>query len=106
MRPTGFAPANGDSATLVAVPEIVEELGDERYGIFYVDAPRVDTDATRAAVDAHAADDAQLLPEDKARFTVRLPAEIPLAVGHPISLGINAERLYFFDPETGAALST
>ena len=52
VRPTGFAPANGDSATLVAVPEIVEELGDERYGIFYVDAPRVDTDATRAAVDA------------------------------------------------------
>ena len=105
VRPTGFAPANGDSETLVAVPEIVEELGDERYGIFYVDAPAsIPTRPRRGR--RGAADDAQLLPEDKARFTVRLPAETPLAVGHPISLGINAERLYFFDPETGVALST
>ena len=73
--------------------------------IFDLDAPRVDTDATRAAVDARAADDALLLPEDKARFTVRLPAETPVTVGHPLSLRINPDRLYFFDPETGAALS-
>jgi multiple sugar transport system ATP-binding protein len=83
---------------------VVEELGDERYVVFDVDAPRVDTDATMAAVDARA-DDALLLPEDRARFTVRLPTEVPVAVGKRLSLTINPERLHFFDPDTGEALA-
>jgi multiple sugar transport system ATP-binding protein len=90
---------------LNAVPEVVEELGDERYVVFDIDAPRVDTDATRAAVEARTADDALLLPEDRARFTVRLPTEVAVAVGKPLSLGLNPERLYFFDPDTGDTLT-
>jgi multiple sugar transport system ATP-binding protein len=105
VRPTGFSPASDNGwPVLDAVPEVVEELGDERYVVFDVDAPRVDTDATRAAVDARA-DDALLLPEDRARFTVRLPTEVPVAVGKPLSLTINPERLHFFDPDTGEALA-
>jgi multiple sugar transport system ATP-binding protein len=105
VRPTGFSPASDNGwPGLDAVPEVVEELGDERYVVFDIDAPRVDTDATRAAVDARA-DDALLLPEDRARFTVRLPTEVPVAVGKPLSLTINPERLHFFDPDTGEALA-
>jgi multiple sugar transport system ATP-binding protein len=105
VRPTGFSPASDNGwPVLDAVPEVVEELGDERYVVFDVDAQRVDTDATRAAVDARA-DDALLLPEDRARFTVRLPTEVPVAVGKPLSLTINPERLHFFDPDTGEALA-
>jgi multiple sugar transport system ATP-binding protein len=105
VRPTGFSPASDHGwPGLDSVPEVVEELGDERYVVFDVDAQRVDTDATRAAVDARA-DDALLLPEDRARFTVRLPTEVPVAVGKPLSLTINPERLHFFDPDTGAALA-
>ena len=105
VRPTGFSPASDNGwPPLEAVPEVVEELGDERYVIFDIDAPRVDTDATRAAVEARAADDALLLPEDRARFTVRLPTEVAVAVGKPLSLTINPERLHFFDPDTGEAL--
>jgi multiple sugar transport system ATP-binding protein len=105
IRPTGFSPASDNGwPGLDAVPEVVEELGDERYVVFDVDAQRVDTDATRAAVDARA-DDALLLPEDRARFTVRLPTEVPVAVGKPLSLTINPERLHFFDPDTGEALA-
>jgi multiple sugar transport system ATP-binding protein len=88
-----------------AVPDVVEDLGDERYVLFDIDAPRVDTVATRAAVDAHSADDALLLPEDRARFTVRLPTDAPVTVGDPLRLAIDPSRLYFFDPETGAALA-
>jgi multiple sugar transport system ATP-binding protein len=72
--------------------------------IFEVDAPRVDTEATRAAVDAVTADDALLLPEDRARFTVRLPTDVPVSTEQPLSLAINPERLYFFDPGTGDSL--
>ncbi|MGH8977143.1 MAG: ABC transporter ATP-binding protein, partial [Acidimicrobiia bacterium] len=105
VRPAGFtiASSNG-SGVLEAVPEVVEELGDERYVIFDIDAPRVDTDATRAAIDASTADDAMLLPEDKARFTVRLPTDAPVTIGEPLLLEINPDRLYLFDPDTGAAL--
>jgi multiple sugar transport system ATP-binding protein len=105
VRPTGFSPVSGNGwPEINAVPEVVEELGDERYVIFDIDAPRVDTDATRAAVEARAADDALLLPEDRARFTVRLPTEVAVAVGEPLALTIDPERLYFFDPDTGEAL--
>jgi multiple sugar transport system ATP-binding protein len=105
VRPTGFVPASiGDGRPVLdARPSVVEELGDERYVVFDVDAPRVDTDATRAAVDAPE-DDQLLLPEDRARFTVRLPVDVPVAVGEPLPLAINPQRLYFFDPDTGDAL--
>jgi multiple sugar transport system ATP-binding protein len=105
IRPTAFAVASGGGSwVLHAVPEVVEELGDERYVIFDIDAPRVDTDATRAAIDAQSTDDALLLPEDRARFTVRLPTDSRVAVGEPFSLTVNPDRLYFFDLETGATL--
>ena len=105
IRPTGFSPAvDQGRPTLEVTPEVVEELGDERFVIFDVAAPRVDTDATRAAVEAQTADDALLLPEDRARFTVRLPTDLPVTVGEPLTLSIDPARLYFFDPDTGDAI--
>jgi multiple sugar transport system ATP-binding protein len=106
VRPTGFSATDRDGwPVLGAVPDVVEELGDERYVVFDVNAPRVDTDATRAAVDARAADDALLLPGDRARFTVRLPTDVPVKVGEPLSLAVDPDRLYLFDPDTGEALT-
>jgi multiple sugar transport system ATP-binding protein len=105
VRPTGFTPGSVNGwAELTVVPAIVEELGDERHVIFDVDAPRVDTDATRAAVDAETADDALLVPDERARFTVRVPAEAPVTVGEPYTVSIHPDRLYFFDLESGSAL--
>jgi multiple sugar transport system ATP-binding protein len=105
MRPTAFSlDADHGRPVLTVTPSVIEDLGDERYVIFDVDAPRVDTDATRAAVDARATDDALLVPEDKARFTARLPADAPVTIGSPITLAIDPQRFHFFDPETGAAL--
>jgi multiple sugar transport system ATP-binding protein len=106
IRPTAFALASGGGSwVLHAIPEVVEELGDERYVIFDIDAPRVDTEATRAAVDARTTDDALLLPEDRARFTVRLSTDARVAAGEAIALTVNPDRLYFFDPDSGATLT-
>lgn len=101
-----FGPADvAGWAQLAVVPAVVEELGDERYVLFDLDAPRVDTEATRAALDARSSDDALLLPgEARARFTVRLPADLPLAIGSPLTVSVDPRRLYFFDPDTGSAL--
>ena len=85
-------------------PELIEELGDERYVIFDVDAPRWTPTPPGRRSTPVAADDALLLPEDKARFTVRLPMDAPVTIGDRLSLSINCERLYFFDPDTGEAL--
>jgi multiple sugar transport system ATP-binding protein len=106
VRPSGFAAAGSNGwPALRVVPDVVEELGDERILIFDVDAPRVDTDATRAAVEARTADDVQLLPEERARFTVRVPGDFPVTAGEPLELAVNPERLYFFDPDSGHALA-
>jgi multiple sugar transport system ATP-binding protein len=105
IRPTGFTPGTGNGRPEITLrPQIVEDLGDERYVIFEIDAPRVDTDATRAAVDAESADDALLVPDERAHITVRLPGDAPATVGEPLTLSIAPDRLYFFNPDTGQAL--
>ena len=105
VRPTGLSVSTGNGLpTIKAVPDVVEDLGDERYIHFDIDAPRVDTEATRAAVDAKSEEDILLLPEDRARFTVRLPVDTPVTAGQMVTLAVSPERLHFFDPETGVTL--
>jgi multiple sugar transport system ATP-binding protein len=106
MRPTAFSmERQAGWPTIDVVPELVEELGDERYVIFDVDSPLVDTEATRAAISARSTEDTLLTPINKARFTARLMTDAPIARGDDLTLAINPERLYFFDPETGTALT-
>jgi multiple sugar transport system ATP-binding protein len=85
---------------------VVERLGSESNVIFQVDAPRVDSEAARAAVEARSADDEQLLAEDdRAQFTARLAGRPPIAPGQRVELAVRTEALYFFDPESGATLA-
>jgi multiple sugar transport system ATP-binding protein len=100
VRPTALT-AGGIGPRLTVLPELVEDLGDERYVIFELDAERVDTDATRAA-----SAEGRLLAAEagRARFTARLPADAAVTVGEPLQLGLDATRLHLFDPATGSAL--
>ena len=85
--------------------QVVERLGSESNVIFAVDAPRVDTESTRAASEAQAADDDQLLAEDdRALFTARLTGRPAIAPGQLVELVVRTERLYFFDPNSGKTL--
>ena len=106
VRPTAFSPGEVNGWPKLSVsPAVVEDLGDERYVIFDLDAPRVDTEETRAAYSARSADDALLVAdEERARFTIRLPADAPVTVGEPLAVSLDPRRLYFFDPNTSAAL--
>jgi multiple sugar transport system ATP-binding protein len=113
IRPTAFGAGGPDGGrdggrdrwpTLRIIPEVVEDLGDERYVIFELEAPRVDTDAVRAALDARSPDEVSLFADARARFTARLPADAPVTIGEPLTVSVDASRLYFFDPATGAAL--
>ena len=85
---------------------VVERLGSESNVIFPVDAPRVETEATRAAAEAQAADDEQLLAEDdRAQFTARLAGRPAIEPGGQVELAVPTERLYFFDPASCATLA-
>jgi multiple sugar transport system ATP-binding protein len=106
VRPTAFAPRGADGwEPLTVNPAVIEDLGDERYVIFELSAPPVDTDALQAAHGGSRPADVTLLPgSDRARWTIRLPADFPATVGEPLTVALDTSRLYFFDPRTSAAI--
>ena len=86
-------------------PTVVERLGDQCHLLFAVDAPSYATDASHRALDPDAGE-AQILADDqRAVFTAVLEGRAPVAVGQTAELAINHERMYLFDPQSGALLS-
>jgi multiple sugar transport system ATP-binding protein len=81
---------------------VVEELGAEIHVFFHVDAPRVDTEAVRAAADSE--DEARLLADAGTMFTARIDARSTAGVGESLTLTVNPKGFHFFDPETGLTL--
>ncbi len=108
IRPSDFAhveDARPGLPRLTVVPSVVEELGAETYVVFPVDAPRVVTDATRAADDDEALDEATLLADDeRTMFTARVDPRRAPRVGTPIELAIDNERAHFFELDDGEVL--
>jgi len=95
-----------DQPRLHARVDVVERLGTETHLVFGVDAPRVDADALRDAMDASAASDTVLLADDdRAQFTAVIDAHLPVAAGETIELVVDPERLHGFDPASGAAVA-
>jgi multiple sugar transport system ATP-binding protein len=87
------------------IPTVVERLGDQCHVLFSVDAPSYTSDASHRALDPDA-DEAQILASDeRAVFTAVLDGRAPVAVEQPVELAIDHERIYLFDPDSGALLS-
>jgi multiple sugar transport system ATP-binding protein len=113
VRPSDLSLSGADSngRSLVSEASVVEELGSERHVLFAIDAPRVVTDATRAAADVAGEqtadrDDGTLLADDRrAIFTVVVTGRRRVATREPLRLAIDERGLHFFDPATGLALS-
>ena len=108
IRPTDFAHSDDAAADLPrmrVVPSVVEELGAETYLVFTIDAPRVDTEATRAAADTERTDEMTLLADEEgAAFTARIDPRRSTRPGTPVELAVDSERVHFFDPQTGDAI--
>jgi multiple sugar transport system ATP-binding protein len=104
LRHTGDAPSTQPRITVE--PDLVEELGGVTNVLFPIDAPRVQTDATRAAIDAASDDDATLLADDRrARFCAAIDGRRGIALGETIAVAVDHRHLHFFDPASGEALS-
>jgi multiple sugar transport system ATP-binding protein len=109
IRPSAFEldgpRADPDLPRIEVEAEIVEELGDEAVVTFRIDAPPVQAEAVRAAVEADAVDEGRLLADDRvARFAARLRGRVDVRSGDRLVLAVDHRELHLFDPADGAAL--
>jgi multiple sugar transport system ATP-binding protein len=106
IRPTDFRRGSDADPSLPRLrvrADVVEELGAESHVLFRVDAPRVDSDAVRAAAD-RTADEEALLADAGTDFTARIEGYEPVAPGAELELAVDTSRLHFFDPDSGTVL--
>jgi multiple sugar transport system ATP-binding protein len=107
MRPEHLALANGEftGPRIRGRVRLVEPLGAETIVHMTVDAPAVVRDELReVAEDVDPMALADLEHQVGSRFTLRLFEGSVPRPGETLDLAVPTERLYFFDPETGAAL--
>jgi multiple sugar transport system ATP-binding protein len=109
IRPDAFEDAAFASAGMQEVEvtvAVLEELGSVAHVIFPVDAPRVQTDATKAAEDHPDEEEATPLLADDRRvlFNASVDPRTRARVGERVRLAVDPERFHFFDPESGRAL--
>ena len=104
IRPESFEDASlADPALPVVEVEaiVLEELGSDSHVIFAIDAPRVEAEELRAAVDH---EDEALIVEDRALWNARVSARAEIRAGTGVALAVDPSQLYFFDPDSGASL--
>jgi ABC-type sugar transport system ATPase subunit len=105
IRPEALShapPGRDDDDVLEATVELVESLGSDLLVHAAVDAPAVLTEDRLELAREVGGDPAADLA--RARFTVRLPPDVPVAAGERLRLHVSTEHLHFFDPDTTLAV--
>ena len=106
IRPSDFelaGPSTDPSLPRIRVSaELVEDLGDERFLIFPLEARPVDTHETRAAAEGE--DEAKLIADDRTLFNARIDSRQPVRAGETVELAVDNRRLHFFDSASGDAV--
>jgi multiple sugar transport system ATP-binding protein len=102
IRPEDLVVSSGPG--LVTEARIVEVLGSEQHVYFWLDA----TPATQAAAAAAATDEpaeAGFLVGSAPNGMARIDPHTPVKPGARVTFTVDPERLYFFDPDTGLAIT-
>jgi multiple sugar transport system ATP-binding protein len=105
IRPEALShapPGRDDDDVLEATVELVESLGSDLLVHVAVDAPAVLTEDQLEVAREVGGDPAADLA--RARFTVRLPPDVPVGAGERLRLHVSTEHLHFFDPDTTLAV--
>jgi len=105
IRPEALShapPGLDDDRVLEVSVELVESLGSDLLVHATVDAPAVLTEDQLELAREVGGDPAADLA--RARFTARLPPDVPVAAGDRLRLHVSMEHLHFFDPDTTLAL--
>ena len=105
IRPESFqdaAFADPSLPQLDAEVAVLEDLGADAHVLFTVDAPRVDAEELRDALED---DDAVLLAAAGTVFTARVDPRSEAAPGRTIRLAVDPAGFHYFDPTTGTRLA-
>jgi multiple sugar transport system ATP-binding protein len=108
IRPEYTGPARGDEPSLTGRLLVAEPLGSETLVHAEVDIAPVLSDQVLEVVqdadEAVAADLEAAAAERRAPFRARFAGTHRGGAGDPLSIGVDVDRLYFFDLRTGAAI--
>jgi multiple sugar transport system ATP-binding protein len=114
IRPSHFDDAahgdgsrrDGSWARFPVTVTATAELGSETHAIFPVDAPPIDHAwfAGTAARNAEEDEAVSALAGGRSLWTGRVSARCAPRPGQPLELAVDAGKLHFFDPATGAAI--
>jgi multiple sugar transport system ATP-binding protein len=98
-------PARSAGRTLRAQVDLREALGSEVLLHFTVDAPPVVTEDTKE-LQRDLAEEGAMTTRSQARssFVARLDARSRATPGDTVELGVDVERMHFFDPADGTAI--
>jgi multiple sugar transport system ATP-binding protein len=107
IRPEDLTVADGETAdqqaTLTALVELVELLGNESLVHFSTDATRVRNN-TGGAWTPDATAHGEIVGASAAEGVARIDPRVPVATGDRVALVVDVERIHFFDAETGATI--
>jgi multiple sugar transport system ATP-binding protein len=105
IRPESFedaAFAESGLPQLEVTVTVIEELGSDVHVIFEVDAPRVDAEQLRAAVEDE--DERLFAGSENSLFNARIDPRTRAKVGARLRLGVQPQSFHFFDVATGENL--
>jgi multiple sugar transport system ATP-binding protein len=106
IRPESFEDSDFSERGLPQIEAtiaVLEELGSDAHIIFQVDAPRVEAEELRAAVEDE--EEGLLADERTSLFNARVDPRTSARVGERIKLSVDPRAFYFFDPGTGDSLA-
>jgi multiple sugar transport system ATP-binding protein len=106
VRPEDLGDLGGSSTlpTLVADVKLVEVLGSEQHVYFAIDATPAGASAG-AGAGAGAAGAGEIAVGGEPNGVARLDPRAGVRAGSRVTFALDPERLYFFDPDTGGAIS-
>jgi multiple sugar transport system ATP-binding protein len=99
IRPEDLIVSSGPG--LVTETRLVEVLGSEQHVYFWLDA----TPAAQAAAAADEAAEAGILVGSAPNGMARVDPHTPVKSGGRVTFTVDPARLYFFDPDTGQAIT-
>ena len=110
---TGAATAPEPGASLTVDVQLVEVLGSEQLVHFHLDAPRVREEselrgqlsAAREAANVAAESQGEIVAAAAASGVARIDPRARIRPHTPAVLAVDVERLHFFDPATGLAIT-
>jgi multiple sugar transport system ATP-binding protein len=107
IRPESFEDAAFASPRLPRIEvevAVVEDLGADAHVIFTLDAPRLDSDEIRDAVEGE--DEALIADDDRALLTARVDPRTEARPGQRLTLAVDPSRFHFFDAESGERIDS